>query len=88
LPEDPESYVHRIGRTGRAGLEGKAISLATPDQGGEIRGIERLIKMSISLTEHPDIPSRSFYTGERTPFQKRLERHRRSMGRRPVRRRR
>ena len=32
LPDDPENYVHRIGRTGRAGLKGRSISLATPDQ--------------------------------------------------------
>jgi ATP-dependent RNA helicase RhlE len=88
LPEDPGSYVHRIGRTGRAGMEGRAISLATPDQGSDVRSIERLINVSISLSEHPDIPAKSFYTGERTPFQKKLERHKRRMSRRPVRRKR
>ena len=88
LPDDPGSYVHRIGRTGRAGMTGRAISLATPDQGSDVRNIERLINVSISLSEHPDIPARNFYTGERTPFQKKLERHRRSMGRRPIRRKR
>jgi ATP-dependent RNA helicase RhlE len=88
LPEDPESYVHRIGRTGRAGMEGHAISLATPDQGGDLRSIEKLIKISISLSEHPEIPAREFYKGERTPFQKKLERHKRRMSRRPVRKKR
>jgi ATP-dependent RNA helicase RhlE len=88
LPDDPGSYVHRIGRTGRAGMEGRAISFATPDQGGDVRGIERLIKMSISLSEHPDVPARSFYTGERTQFQKRLGRHKRRVSRRPARRKR
>jgi len=88
LPEDPGSYVHRIGRTGRAGMEGRAISLATPDQGSDVRNIERLINVSISLSEHPDIPAKSFYTGERTSFQKKLERHKRRMGRRPIRRKR
>jgi ATP-dependent RNA helicase RhlE len=88
LPEEPGSYVHRIGRTGRAGMEGRAISLATPEQGSDLRNIERLINMTISLSEHPEIPSRSFYTGERTAFQKRLERHQRRMSRRPVRRKR
>ena len=88
LPDEPGSYVHRIGRTGRAGMEGRAISLATPDQGGDVRGIERLIRTTISLSEHPEIPARTFYTGERTAFQKKLERHKRRMGRRPVRRRR
>jgi ATP-dependent RNA helicase RhlE len=88
LPDDPGSYVHRIGRTGRAGMEGRAISLATPDQGRDVRGIEKLIKMSISLSEHPEIPAKPFHTGVRTPFQKKLERHTRRMSRRPVRRRR
>jgi ATP-dependent RNA helicase RhlE len=88
LPEDPGSYVHRIGRTGRAGMEGRAISLATPDQGRDVRGIEKLIKMSISLSEHPEIPAGRFYTGALTPFQKKLTRRTRRVPRRPVRRRR
>ena len=88
LPDDPGSYVHRIGRTGRAGQEGRAISLATPDQGGDVRNIEKLIKMSISLSEHPEIPTERFSTGERTPFQLRFARHQRSQGRRVFRRKR
>ncbi len=44
LPMNAEDYVHRIGRTGRAGMSGRAISLATPDQHGDIRDIERLIR--------------------------------------------
>ena len=51
LPSTPEDYVHRIGRTGRAGQTGLAISFATPDQGKEIRNIEALIKKSIKLIE-------------------------------------
>jgi ATP-dependent RNA helicase RhlE len=88
LPDDPGSYVHRIGRTGRAGMEGRAISLATPEQGRDVRGIEKLINMSISLSEHPEIPAESFGTGAPTPFQKRHARLKRRMPRRPVRRRR
>jgi ATP-dependent RNA helicase RhlE len=88
LPDDPGSYVHRIGRTARAGSEGRAISLATPDQERDVRGIEKLIKMSISLSEHPEIPAGRFYTGVRTPFQKKHQRHGRRMPRRPTRRRR
>jgi ATP-dependent RNA helicase RhlE len=88
LPDDPGSYVHRIGRTGRAGMEGRAISLATPDQGGDIRNIEKLIKMSLALSEHPEIPTERFSTGELTPFQKRLTRHMRSSSRRVFRRKR
>ena len=88
LPEDPGSYVHRIGRTGRAGLEGHAISLATPDQGRDLRNIERLINMSIELSEHPDIPAESFGPKPRTEFQKKFARFKSRMSRRPVRRKR
>jgi ATP-dependent RNA helicase RhlE len=52
LPEQSEDYVHRIGRTGRAGMAGKAVSFATPDQGRDIRDIERLIKKPIAVKAH------------------------------------
>lgn len=57
LPDDPENYVHRIGRTARAGKSGHAISLATPDQGQDVRRIEGIIRMSIPKSEHPDVPT-------------------------------
>jgi len=47
LPNVPEDYVHRIGRTGRAGAEGEAISLVCVDEHGLLRDIERLIKRQI-----------------------------------------
>jgi ATP-dependent RNA helicase RhlE len=47
LPNVPEDYVHRIGRTGRAGTPGEAISLVCVDEEGFLRDIERLIKRSI-----------------------------------------
>ena len=47
LPNVPESYVHRIGRTARAGAEGTAISLCSSDEIAFLRDIERLIKMQI-----------------------------------------
>jgi len=43
LPNVPENYVHRIGRTGRAGASGEAISLVAADEVGLVRGIERLV---------------------------------------------
>lgn len=43
LPDQPEDYVHRIGRTGRAGETGRAVTIATPEQVSEVRRIERLI---------------------------------------------
>jgi ATP-dependent RNA helicase RhlE len=60
LPEDAENYVHRIGRTGRAGHEGRAISFATPDQGEDVRNIEKLIKTALPISEHPEVPKERF----------------------------
>ena len=47
IPNVPEDYVHRIGRTGRAGASGEAISLVAPDEMGLLRDIERLIKRAL-----------------------------------------
>jgi ATP-dependent RNA helicase RhlE len=44
LPDDAADYVHRIGRTARAGKAGKAVSLGTPDQMSHVKSIERLIR--------------------------------------------
>jgi len=51
LPNIPEDYVHRIGRTGRAGKQGEAISLISNDERPFLNGIERLIRMSIPITD-------------------------------------
>jgi len=55
LPENPEDYVHRIGRTGRAGMSGKAISFAMPDQGSKVREIEKLTRLYLPISNMPDI---------------------------------
>jgi ATP-dependent RNA helicase RhlE len=47
LPNVPEDYIHRIGRTGRAGNEGTAVSLVSPDEQKQLRDIERLLKREI-----------------------------------------
>ncbi len=57
LPENPEDYVHRIGRTGRAGQEGRAISFSTPDQRSDLMSIERLIRNTLPRKQLPaDLP--------------------------------
>lgn len=56
LPDNAEDYVHRIGRTGRAGHEGRAISFATPDQSADVRAIERLIRMTLFKSRLPELP--------------------------------
>lgn len=53
LPHDSESYVHRIGRTGRAGRKGVAVIFLTPQQRGKLRLIERATKQPIDVTELP-----------------------------------
>ncbi len=51
LPNVPEDYVHRIGRTGRAGSNGQAISLVSADESKLLRDIERVIKRQIERVE-------------------------------------
>ncbi|HAQ07784.1 MAG TPA: RNA helicase, partial [Bacillus bacterium] len=53
VPMEKESYVHRTGRTGRAGNKGKAITLATPYEGKFIKAIERYIGFEIPVAEAP-----------------------------------
>ena len=56
LPNVPEDYVHRIGRTGRAGATGEAISLVEPDEAGFLKAIEKLIKQTLPRETLPDLP--------------------------------
>ncbi|HRP71447.1 MAG TPA: DEAD/DEAH box helicase [Luteimonas sp.] len=49
LPMVAEDYVHRIGRTGRNGAQGEALSLVSPDEGGLLRQIQRLLKADIAM---------------------------------------
>jgi ATP-dependent RNA helicase RhlE len=51
LPNEPESYVHRIGRTGRAGMSGHAISLCAAEERSYLVAIERLIRQKIPVVE-------------------------------------
>jgi ATP-dependent RNA helicase RhlE len=52
LPHVPESYVHRIGRTARAGAAGEAIAFCTPEDRGLLRDIEKTIRMPVPVKEH------------------------------------
>jgi ATP-dependent RNA helicase RhlE len=54
LPEVPEQYVHRIGRTARAGAEGKAIAFCGHDERALLRDIERLTRQKIDIVPLPD----------------------------------
>jgi len=58
LPLNPEDYVHRIGRTGRAGLEGEAISLVGEEDHEKLAAVERLIRKKLPLVDPPAMPRR------------------------------
>jgi ATP-dependent RNA helicase RhlE len=78
MPHVPEDYIHRIGRTGRAGLSGVAISLVDPAEERHLAEIERLVKKKV-LVHQPDDFSAEKSTMEPAP------RERRERGERTVR---
>jgi ATP-dependent RNA helicase RhlE len=53
LPNEPESYVHRIGRTARAGAGGAALSLCDQGERAYLKAIERLMRTPVEIAEHP-----------------------------------
>jgi superfamily II DNA/RNA helicase len=59
LPNVPETYVHRIGRTARAGATGVAISLCDGEEAAYLRDIEKLIRLSIPVTDDRTFPRQS-----------------------------
>ena len=79
LPEVPETYVHRIGRTGRAGAEGIAISFCSPEEREYLAGIEKLNRRKIPVftvdgpcqTQRPEAPKKSDSSQTRKPGKKR-----------------
>lgn len=48
LPDEPEAYVHRIGRTGRNGAEGTAIAFCSPDERDKLKSVEKLTRLSLT----------------------------------------
>lgn len=62
LPDEAESYVHRIGRTGRNGAEGQAITLCDPSEMAKLRQVERLIRQRLTVVK--DITGAPLLDGE------------------------
>lgn len=67
LPGTSDDYVHRIGRTARAGASGHAITFAMPDELREVRAIERLIRKNLPISALPNLPFRTEFPA--MPFQ-------------------
>jgi len=95
LPNVSEDYVHRIGRTGRAGATGQAVSLVSPEEKSLLRDIERLIKRKIDPMDLPDFsrPERREPTAEEaqeksarseSPYNKNRNSQRRRPGNKPA----
>ncbi len=55
LPHEPEAYVHRIGRTARAGTEGTAIAFCAPEERADLKAIERLTRQTLAVAVTPEI---------------------------------
>ena len=76
LPEDPEVYVHRIGRTARVGRKGIAWAYVSPDQGNLLTEIEKLVGLEIKQMEYPDFkpgPVPDDVAAERARYQPKRE---------------
>jgi superfamily II DNA/RNA helicase len=64
VPFSPEDYVHRIGRTGRAGKTGHSFTLASPSDGGLVEAIEKLIGTTIPRIEVPGLETATLEAGD------------------------
>ncbi|MFD1331689.1 DEAD/DEAH box helicase, partial [Methylopila musalis] len=86
IPNVPESYVHRIGRTARAGAEGVAYSLVANDERMYLRDIERLIRQSISAEDRRSEAGKAEPEGDGAASQKvrQQQRQPRPQGQRPA----
>lgn len=73
LPDNSEDYVHRIGRTGRAGQKGKAITFATADESRQIREIEKLIDKTIKRTEFVKLKKDNFSSASNPQFRSKFK---------------
>jgi ATP-dependent RNA helicase RhlE len=86
LPNVPESYVHRIGRTARAGAGGKAISFCDVDERGFLHDIERLIRQRVEIVHgHPYESVVPYDASKPAPRKTTSNNRRRGRGRRPQR---
>ena len=78
IPNESETYVHRIGRCGRAGEEGIAISICEPEENAYVRDIEKLIKQKIPLISSNPFPQtdKPMNNAEKKEFEKEKQKRR------------
>jgi ATP-dependent RNA helicase RhlE len=81
IPNISETYVHRIGRTGRAGASGKAISFSDYEEKAFIRDIQKMMDLKIPVIENHSYPMEYFEIPEKKPQQGRPSRN---QGKKPV----
>lgn len=74
IPDDAQNYIHRIGRTGRAGRRGRAISFATPDQSSDIKEVEKITRMALPISQHPQVPFEEFFKPMPRPVRRKFHR--------------
>ncbi len=76
IPNESETYVHRIGRCGRAGEDGVAISICEPEENAYIRDIEKLTKQKLQMVEDNPYPQtdKPMTTAEKKEFEKEKQR--------------
>jgi ATP-dependent RNA helicase RhlE len=82
LPDVPEQYVHRIGRTARAGADGRAIAFCSPDERLNLRDIERLTRLKIDVEPLPEgfVAAAQAFKALKLPVPERQERGGRGRG--------
>ncbi|HUU26125.1 MAG TPA: DEAD/DEAH box helicase [Methyloceanibacter sp.] len=83
LPNEPESYVHRIGRTARAGAGGAAVSFCDSGERPYLKAIERLMKASVDVAEHRLAETRDVAMARESAAPATAKRQKRYRGRRP-----
>jgi len=84
VPEVPETYVHRIGRTARAGASGMAITFCDAEERGDLRAIEKLTRQPIAVVEGHPFESRVPFSSNPAPRQAPSGKHGHGHGRRDL----
>ena len=84
LPNVPETYVHRIGRTGRAGLGGRAISFSDIEEKEYVKDIEKLIGKTIPVVEDHPFPMSVFIVPPKETKPRPVKSARKNDGKRPA----